>query len=30
VRWHLANPPDDADQDFTADDRALATAAPAS
>jgi hypothetical protein len=24
VAWHLANPPEDADADFTADDRALA------
>jgi hypothetical protein len=24
VAWHLANPPRDADADFTADDRALA------
>ena len=23
VRWHLANPPDDGDSDFSADDRAL-------
>jgi hypothetical protein len=28
VRWHLANPPDDASTDFAADDKALA-AAPA-
>jgi hypothetical protein len=26
VAWHLANPPDDAAGDFTADDEALATA----
>jgi UDP-glucose 4-epimerase len=26
VRWHLANPPPDADADFTADDRALPAA----
>jgi hypothetical protein len=26
VAWHLANPPQDADADFTADDRALAAA----
>jgi hypothetical protein len=24
VAWHLANPPQDADADFSADDRALA------
>jgi len=23
VRWHLANPPPDAEDDFSADDRAL-------
>ena len=28
VRWHLANPPDDASTDFADDDKALA-AAPA-
>ena len=27
VRWHLENPPADVDEDFSADDRALATAA---
>ena len=27
VRWHLANPPDDSEPDFTADDRALDAAA---
>jgi len=26
VAWHLANPPEDADDDFEADDRALAAA----
>jgi hypothetical protein len=26
VAWHLANPPQDADVDFGADDRALAAA----
>jgi len=26
VAWHLANPPADASEDFTADDRALAAA----
>jgi hypothetical protein len=26
VAWHLANPPEGADADFTADDRALAAA----
>jgi nucleoside-diphosphate-sugar epimerase len=26
VRWHLENPPDDSDQDFSPDDRALAAA----
>jgi nucleoside-diphosphate-sugar epimerase len=26
VAWHLANPPEDASEDFAADDRALATA----
>jgi nucleoside-diphosphate-sugar epimerase len=26
VAWHLANPPEGADADFSADDRALATA----
>jgi nucleoside-diphosphate-sugar epimerase len=26
VAWHLEHPPEDADEDFTADDRALATA----
>ena len=26
VRWHLAHPPADADQDFSPDDRALAAA----
>ena len=26
VRWHLAHPPPDADQDFSPDDRALAAA----
>jgi nucleoside-diphosphate-sugar epimerase len=26
VRWHLAHPPDDPDQDFSPDDRALAAA----
>jgi len=29
VAWHLANPPDDADPDFTADDTALAAATQA-
>jgi hypothetical protein len=29
VRWHLENPPADVDEDFSADDRALATAAAA-
>jgi len=29
VRWHLENPPDDPDLDFSADDRALAAAKPA-
>ena len=28
VRWHLENPPAAADEDFSADDRALAAAAP--
>ena len=28
VRWHLENPPQDPDQDFSPDDRALAAAAP--
>jgi len=27
VRWHLENPPQDPDQDFSPDDRALAAAA---
>ena len=27
VRWHLANPPAEVDEDFSADDRALAAAA---
>jgi hypothetical protein len=26
VTWHLANPPEDASEDFAADDRALAAA----
>jgi len=26
VAWHLAHPPKDADEDFAADDRALAAA----
>ena len=29
VRWHLANPPADASEDFSADDAALAAATPA-
>ena len=29
VRWHLENPPEDPDLDFSADDRALAAAKPA-
>jgi nucleoside-diphosphate-sugar epimerase len=29
VRWHLANPPDEPDTDFSADDRALEAAQPA-
>ena len=28
VRWHLENPPSEVDEDFSADDRALATAEP--
>jgi nucleoside-diphosphate-sugar epimerase len=28
VRWHLENPPPEADEDFSADDRALAAAEP--
>ena len=28
VRWHMENPPQDPDQDFSPDERALAGAAP--